>query len=292
LALIFKSDRELSHNDCHLVSYSAFGNKLRVWSEKYWIVDIHLPQYQVWCRKLFATEYKIPSSLLPAPKREVNADFVASGLLPRDEDARECWDREQQPMFNRCVRKYGALQRGECFSLVPWLGVIGIILAGKTEPPLITDVTIYLDDPISSKGGTVVILPYPIAAYIDHHVDPQRQENTILSTTVRDVFSVVRFNYLQSGTFVFRFAPRNPNHPRAGDIQTKLLTIGTSYRYVKSKEVAYDFQALIVSGSEANEDTSRKQEADVYDYLSQGALNCNTFFDEKSDIQVCGLKAE
>lgn len=86
-------------------------------------MTIDLLQYQVWCRQLFATEFKLPSHLIgnaePSPER------VASGLLPNEENDRELWDTNQKPMFMRCIEEHGALQRDECFGFAPALGLVG-----------------------------------------------------------------------------------------------------------------------------------------------------------------------
>ncbi|WP_210302613.1 GAD-like domain-containing protein [Phyllobacterium sp. 628] len=123
LALIFKADPDFNHNDCHVISYSAFG-KLKVWSERHWLVTIDLLQYQIWCHKLFATEFKAPS--LPSMAiRQITADSTAHSLLPREKDDRECWDFHQKPMFSQCIKQHGPLQEGECFGFVPSLGLLG-----------------------------------------------------------------------------------------------------------------------------------------------------------------------
>ena len=124
LSLIFKADPDFDHNDCHVVSYSAFG-MLQLWSERHWLVQINLLQYQVFCSKLFATEFNLPPGVASMPKREVTADTMAVNLLPRDEKKREMWDIDQEPMFMRCLKAHGELEDGECYGFEPSLGLVG-----------------------------------------------------------------------------------------------------------------------------------------------------------------------
>jgi len=121
LALIFKADTDFDHTDCHVVHFTAFG-KLQVWSQRHWLVDIDLLQYQIFCRALFPTQF---DNAPTEPTRKVDADFIASGLLPSDEDDKELWDFDQDEMFERCVQEHGALVDGECYGFVPSLGLVG-----------------------------------------------------------------------------------------------------------------------------------------------------------------------
>ena len=123
-ALIFKADPDFSHNDCHIVGFSAFGD-LIVWSEQHWIVNIHLLEYMIKCNRLYKSVSNIP---LPAPKRPtvlVTAETVTRSLIPSEPDVGEFWDRDGREMFARCVKAHGPLEAGECFGFVPSLGMTG-----------------------------------------------------------------------------------------------------------------------------------------------------------------------
>jgi|GEM_PF-490452 len=122
-AMIFKADPDFSHNNTHIVGYSAFGD-LAVWSEQYWSVTIDLLQYRVRSSKLAPSVFNIP---IPVPRntQPINANTMARTVLPSDVDDREFWDRDNQPLFARCVKEYGALELGQCYGFVPSLGATG-----------------------------------------------------------------------------------------------------------------------------------------------------------------------
>lgn len=123
MALILKADPDMSHENCHLVSYTAFG-QLMCWSEKYWAISINLLQYEIWNSRLFPSEFG-HTKILPSPKIKPSANSIAWSVLPDEEDDRELWDIWNDPMFDRCVAQNGALDAGECFGFFPSLGMTG-----------------------------------------------------------------------------------------------------------------------------------------------------------------------
>ncbi len=124
LALIFKADPDFDHNSCHLVGYSAFGD-LRIWSEKYFTILVDLLTYEVTNQKLAPSVSNIPLPKLENP-RPITAENLVSGVIPDEKEVRELWDfPENEPMFKRCVKEHGALERGECYGFVPSLGMVG-----------------------------------------------------------------------------------------------------------------------------------------------------------------------
>jgi hypothetical protein len=157
-----------------------------------------------------------------------------------------------------------------------------------------TDVTIYLDDPILSRGGTVVVLPYAVSSYVT--VPAKMNENgekVTFFASVSSTVSVVRFNYIETESYVFRFAPKNSAHPRANSVMTKLLSYGSASNYdetINAMVEFTDFQAFAVTGELGSEAQSRKDESDIFEYLNSGKLNCTSFLNDKTDLQVCGLK--
>lgn len=122
LALIFQADPLFNHNSFHIVGYSAFG-KLTVWSEEHFQVDIDLLKYEVTSQALAPSVFGGPVFDPPDNPRPISAETQIGNIIPYDDNARECWDYPtDQKMFSRCVRAYGALERGECFGFFPSLG--------------------------------------------------------------------------------------------------------------------------------------------------------------------------
>ncbi len=124
-ALIFKADPDLSHTDCHIVGYDAFGQSVTAWSERNRHVEIDLLEYQVSCTDIAPDIFNIP---IPIPKGNtvpINRETLTRTILPSDPDAGECWDWMENKMFDRCVKTYGALEFGEVYGFFPSLGLTG-----------------------------------------------------------------------------------------------------------------------------------------------------------------------
>ena len=123
-AMIFKADPDFSHKNAHIVGFSAFG-QLAIWSEEHWIVTVDLLKYELTCARLAPPVFNIPIPTPTGTTQQVTANTMARGLLPFELDAREFWDRDGAPLFSKCVKKYGALELGQCYGFVPSLGATG-----------------------------------------------------------------------------------------------------------------------------------------------------------------------
>lgn len=123
-ATIFKADPDFSHNNTHIVGYSAFGD-LAVWSEQYWNVTIDLLQYEIVSPQLAPAVFNIPVPIPTGSVHKVDGNSMARSLLPAEKDAREFWDLSDRPLFSRCVKELGPLELGECYGFVPSLGATG-----------------------------------------------------------------------------------------------------------------------------------------------------------------------
>lgn len=124
-ALIFRADPDLSHNNCFILGFDAFGMAVTAWSEKYWNVQIDLLQYRITASKLAPPVFDFP---IPAPKGstdQVNRETMTRSILPSDKDTGECWDWKENKMFERCVKAYGALEFGQAYGFFPALGMVG-----------------------------------------------------------------------------------------------------------------------------------------------------------------------
>lgn len=123
LALVFKADPDFSHKDCFAVAYSAFG-RLVCWSVRHDHFEIDLVDLRITSSKLAPTEFIRPANL-PRRERSIDADVLARSLLPYDERDYEAFDSNDQPMFERCLKTYGMLDRGECYGYFPAIGMVG-----------------------------------------------------------------------------------------------------------------------------------------------------------------------
>ncbi|PTV93405.1 hypothetical protein C8J27_11720 [Rhodobacter aestuarii] len=124
-ALIFKADPELSHNDCHIVGYDAFGRDVTVWSQRFNVVHVDLLQYKI--RNLSLAPSDLGTMPIPVPVNPVplNRETRTRSILPSTADIGECWDWQEGKMFDRCVKGLGALEFGEVYGFVPSLGLTG-----------------------------------------------------------------------------------------------------------------------------------------------------------------------
>ena len=123
LALVFKSDIDVNHDNCFVLGYSAFG-ELSVWSTDYAHVRIDLLTNTVSCARLAPSEFNYPTP--PVGERNLDPNHLVRAVLPRREEIRELWDVPNgDPMFARCVERYGPLEHGECYGFVPALGLVG-----------------------------------------------------------------------------------------------------------------------------------------------------------------------
>jgi hypothetical protein len=114
LSLVFGDDKDFHDDECHVVGYSAFG-VLECWSEKLANFTISLPEAAIFSRALTIANWA------PIASR----DHLASGAIP-DKAQADFLDSPGEPMFDRCVKKLGSLNEGECYGFVPALAFGGI----------------------------------------------------------------------------------------------------------------------------------------------------------------------
>ena len=130
-ALIFKADTDFSHKDTRILGFDAFGMELVAWSEKHNTVRIDLLEYQIRCMSLAKPVLNYP---MPIPKKPVplNRETRTRTILPTDEDTGECWDWQENRMYEAAVRKLGQLEFGEVYGFVPSLGLTGYNSRSRT----------------------------------------------------------------------------------------------------------------------------------------------------------------
>ena len=115
LSQVFHADKDFSHQDCHVIGYSAFGH-LSVWSERHWLTDINLLRSEVVSRRLIA------------PEKKKNPDTPIVALLYDIEgksDSLNVYDDNDKPLFARAKKKLGILEPGECYGFAPALAMGG-----------------------------------------------------------------------------------------------------------------------------------------------------------------------
>ena len=122
LALVFKTDAEFNHNNVHVVAHTAFG-VLWCWSEDYGILEINLPTGMILCTLLTEGMGKLADH---------EKDRQSSGIIPLYEDDAEYSDFMDEPMYERCVSRLGAVDRTECFGFFPALAVAGWNSPGRS----------------------------------------------------------------------------------------------------------------------------------------------------------------
>lgn len=115
LSQIFHADKDFSHKDCHVFSYSAFGN-LHAWSEQYGIVDIDLNDAIVSCDDLTSPEEKSAANISMAVHLTLFEDKIASFNV---------FDDDNKPLFARACKRLGNLEPGECYGFFPALPMGG-----------------------------------------------------------------------------------------------------------------------------------------------------------------------
>lgn len=130
-ALIFKADTDFSHTDARILGFDAFGMELIAWSERHNSITVNLLKYQIECFDLAAPVLNYP---MPIPKKTVplNRETRTRTILPTDEDTGECWDWQENRMYEAAVRKLGQLEFGEVYGFVPSLGLTGYNSRSRT----------------------------------------------------------------------------------------------------------------------------------------------------------------
>ena len=109
---IFDEDTQLSPERVHIVGYSAFG-QLMFWSEAYGLGYVDLLNGLVYCRGVIE----------PTPLTADMFSYIALSQLKAS--APNPPGTDGKPLFKRAVRRFGALEPGECFGFFPALPLGG-----------------------------------------------------------------------------------------------------------------------------------------------------------------------
>ena len=124
LALVFKADPDLSHDDCTVVSYNPFGDLL-VWSNTLKSFRISLAEGRISSQELAPTKFG-PALAKPKPATPPDPNLVARGaVMVRPEDF-DFLDYAGQEMLARCVAMHGPIALGECYGFFPALALAGV----------------------------------------------------------------------------------------------------------------------------------------------------------------------
>ncbi|MGL4320816.1 MAG: GAD-like domain-containing protein [Paracoccaceae bacterium] len=123
LAMIFKADPDLSHKDCTVVSYSAFGD-LKLWSGQHRNIGIRLAEGELQSIALAPVEFA--PGLVPKAKTPPDPNRVAAGTIKYKLEHAEFLDYAGEPMFARCLSTHGRLALGECYGFFPALALVGM----------------------------------------------------------------------------------------------------------------------------------------------------------------------
>lgn len=124
LALVFKADPDLSHDDCTVVSYNPFGN-MSLWSRKFGFVHIYLAEGQVSSQKIAPTEFA-PALRRPKPATPPDPNLVARGAVMCDSEDFDFLDYRGEKMLARCIAMHGPIALGECYGFFPALALAGV----------------------------------------------------------------------------------------------------------------------------------------------------------------------
>jgi len=111
-------DTQISSKSAFIVGFSAFGDLL-LWSHEFERLTINLPTAEVLIPKLNHREPDDPENFplaIPLMRMDRPGSF---DMVENTESAK--------PLFDRCVRKLGKLKLGECYGLVPALGLGGSV---------------------------------------------------------------------------------------------------------------------------------------------------------------------
>ncbi|MBL3576294.1 DUF1851 domain-containing protein [Rhodovulum sulfidophilum] len=124
LALVFKSDPDLRHDDCTVVSYNPFGDLL-VWSDRLKTFRISLAEGRISSQELAPTRFG-PSLQRSKPAYPPDPNLIArSAVMVRPDDF-DFLDYAGQEMLARCIAMHGPIDLGECYGFFPALALAGV----------------------------------------------------------------------------------------------------------------------------------------------------------------------
>ena len=124
LALVFKADPDLSHEDCTVVSYNPFGDLL-VWSSKLKTFRISLAEGRISSQELAPTEFG-PSLRRPKPAAPPDPNLIARAAVMVRPDDFDFLDYAGEEMLARCIAAHGPISLGECYGFFPALALAGV----------------------------------------------------------------------------------------------------------------------------------------------------------------------
>lgn len=124
LALVFKADPDLSHENCTVISYNPFGS-LSLWSNDLGIAYVDLAVGRVSSRKLAPTEFR-PGLLPPKPASPPDPNLVARGAVFSQPENFDFLDYRGDEMLRRCIKQHGRIDLGECYGFFPALALAGV----------------------------------------------------------------------------------------------------------------------------------------------------------------------
>ncbi|TDK31261.1 hypothetical protein E2F50_20165 [Rhizobium deserti] len=175
----------------------------------------------------------------------------------------------------KIARKIRFLTMGLLISILAIGGGVAVVASEEEAKGANSDVMIYLDHPILTSGGTVMVLPTEVEKEVwvqqqglenpaegDRLLDnirPIQSADRRLGVIVSATVSVVRFHFPRGGNYKFAFAPLDRS--KASDLEgrTKLLRHGegTDVDPTTGKDVHQPRIITVhVMGSDANEDKS------------------------------------
>lgn len=155
LPQIFHEDKDLSHKDCHVFAYAAFGD-LQVWSERYGVVNINLTHSTLRCINL------------AEGRKTKNPSLEIAFSLDLDEYKKKsinAYDDADKPLFARARKRLGDLEPGECYGFFPALAMGG---APKLE-------NLKRTDALSHFSFLAQFQPFTLVDYLSRPIKTVRQ---------------------------------------------------------------------------------------------------------------------
>lgn len=176
--------------------------------------------------------------------------------------------------------------------------LLAVIASAATneDQTMISDLTIYLAEPILSDGGTVVVIPQEVEVTewkkesglqnpamedgILATARPIGDKDRRLSVIVSSTINVVRFNFPRDGNFKFAFAPLDRKNASNMSGKTKLVRHGegTDYDPVSGEDVKVPrIMVVHVLGSKISEDDTLDADNRIKFVALESHYKCTQF---------------
>ncbi|MFP7675854.1 hypothetical protein ACG74X_21250, partial [Marivita sp. S0852] len=129
-----------------------------------------------------------------------------------------------------------------------------------------SDFTIYMDEPIVREGGVVIIQPEAVDLEGDQLAELTSGTNKL---TISSQVTIVRLQYPQDGTYVYRFDTANPQNFPGTNGQTRQIGVGSSWDYHpddrdRSEEIpAFLTHHFQIPGGNWTEEQSRERQVNL-----------------------------